>query len=323
MPMVVNSAVYRNGHRVRDIAISELGEALAEPDTFVWVGLHEPDEALMKQVQEELDLHDLAVEDAHRAHQRPKLETYGESLFVVLRTAQLLQGTIQFGETHLFVAPRYVVSVRHGASLSYAPVRTLCESTPELLAKGAGYVLYAIMDFVVDNYLPIVNSYEDELTSIEDAIFASTSRRNTTERLYSLKRELIALRRAASPVAEVCNTLVHLAPTLISEDIRPYYRDIADHIVRMIESMDQMRELVTTALQVNLSMVSIGQNEVVKKLAGWAAILAVPTLIASLYGMNFKHMPELDWTFGYPLMLGVTFVICILVYRRLRRAQWL
>ncbi len=323
MPMVVNSAVYRNGHRVRNIAISELGEALAEPDTFAWVGLHEPDEALMKQVQEELGLHDLAVEDAHRAHQRPKLETYGDSLFVVLHTAQLVQGTIEFGETLLFVAPRYVVSVRHGASLSYAQVRTRCEGTPELLAKGAGYVLYAIMDFVVDNYLPIVNSYEDELTSIEDAIFASTSRRNTTERLYALKRELIALRRAASPVAEVCNTLVHLAPALVSEELRPYYRDIADHIVRMLESVDQMRELVTTALQVNLSMVSIGQNEVVKKLAGWAAILAVPTLIASLYGMNFKHMPELDWTFGYPLMLGVTFFICMLVYRRLRRVQWL
>ncbi len=323
MNMVVNSVAYKDGKRVGEISVDQISETLEQPGTFVWLGLHEPSEKLLKQVQEEFNLHDLAVEDAHVAHQRPKLETYGDSLFVVLHTAQLWDGAIHFGETHLFVGPRYVVSVRHGASQSYAQVRSRCESTPDLMAKGPAFVLYMIMDFVVDSYMPIVDSYEDELSSLEDAIFIIASARDTTERLYALKRELIALRRAAAPVVGICNTLTSTPPAFIPQDARPYFRDVGDHVSRMLESLDQMRELVTTALQVNLSMVSIGQNEIVKKLAGWGAILAVPTLLASLYGMNFKFMPELDWKYGYPAMLGVTFVLCTLMYRRLRRVGWL
>ncbi len=323
MTMIVNCAAYCEGRRVRDIPISEISETLSRPDTFVWLGLHEPDEKLIKQVQEEFGLHDLAVEDAHRAHQRPKLETYGDSLFVVLHTAQLREGQIHFGETHIFVGARYVVTVRHGASTPYAQVRAHCESAPEQLAKGPGFVLYALMDFVVDSYIPIVNFFEDELGSLEDAIFVATGKRKTTERIYALKRELLALRRAVAPVAEICNTLTRAASPLVHDDTRPYYRDIGDHVTRVLDSVDQMRELLSTGLQVNLSLISIGQNEVVKKLAGWGAILAVPTLIASFYGMNFEYMPELKWTFGYPLVIGVTVGICIALYRRLRRAEWL
>ncbi|OGA51626.1 MAG: magnesium and cobalt transport protein CorA [Betaproteobacteria bacterium RIFCSPLOWO2_12_FULL_62_13] len=323
MAMIVNCAAYSEGRRVGDIAISEISETLARADTCVWLGLHEPDEKLMKQVQEEFGLHDLAVEDAHRAHQRPKLETYGDSLFVVLHTAQLWEGDIHFGETHIFVGPRYVVTVRHGPSAPYTQVRTRCESTPELLAKGPGFVLYALMDFVVDHYMPIVESFEDELESLEDAIFVRSGARKTTERIYDLKRELVKLRRALAPVAEMCHTLNRSATGLILEDTHPYFRDIGDHVARMLESVEQMRELLTTALQVNLSLASIGQSEVMKRLAGWAALLAVPTLVASLYGMNFEYMPELEWAYGYPIVVGVTLIACLLLYRRLKRAEWL
>ncbi len=323
MAMVVNCVAYSEGRRIGDIPVSEISETLARADTCVWVGLHEPDEKLMKQVQDEFGLHDLAVEDAHRAHQRPKLETYGDSVFVALHTAQLWEGDVHLGETDIFVGARYVVTVRHGPSAPYTQVRTRCESAPELLAKGPGFVLYALMDFVVDHYMPIVESFEDELESLENAIFVPSGARKTAERIYELKRELVKLRRALAPVAEMCHTLTRSATALIPEDTHPYFRDVGDHVVRMLESVDQMRELLTTALQVNLSLASIGQNEVVKRLAGWGAILAVPTLVASLYGMNFQYMPELTWTYGYPTVVGVTFIVCALIYRRLKRAEWL
>lgn len=323
MGMVVNCVAYASGKKVRDIAVGEIGDALAQADTFVWLGLHEPDKALMKQVQEQFGLHDLAVEDAHRAHQRPKLETYGESLFVVLHTAQAVGGKVQFGETHIFVGPRYAVTVRHGASLSYAPARARCESAPNLLQKGPGFVLYAIMDFVVDNYFPIVEALEDELAGVEDRIFKGGLRRKTTEQIYELKRDLMRLRRAVMPLTEISSQLMRYNAALIPDDVRPYFRDVYDHVMRINDASETMREMLTTALHVNLSLVTIGQNEVVKKLAGWGAILAVPTMVASLYGMNFEFMPELHWHYSYPVVVGMTVVACVGLYRRLKRAKWL
>jgi magnesium transporter len=320
--MVVNCAAYAGGRRLRDIRIDEIGDALKEEGSFVWIGLLEPDEKLMKQVQHEFKLHDLAVEDAHRAHQRPKVEAYGDCLFVALHTAQLIGGDVHFGETHLFVGPRYVVSVRHGASASYAAVRQRCESAPDLLARGPGFVVYAIMDFVVDNYMPIVDALEDELETVEDQIFKASYRRKTTERLYQLKRRVTALRRAVFPLLEV-STQVARSGSLIPEDTQPYFRDVHDHVLRINDATENMREMLTTALHVNLSLVSVGQNEVMKRLAGWGAILAVPTMVASYYGMNFEFMPELHWQYGYPLAVGITAVVCLLLYRRLKRADWL
>jgi magnesium transporter len=325
MTMVVNCAAYADGRRVADVPIADISEVLKQDGHFVWIGLHEPSEELLRQVQEEFGLHDLAIEDALRAHQRPKIEEYGEGLFIVLRTAQVNgeQGGIEFGETHLFVGPGYVVSVRHGASLSYAEVRARCESTPKLLRKGPGFVLYALMDFVVDRYFPIVDALEEQLESLEGEVFGGTFSREITERMYNLKRDLLALKRAVSPLIEICNRLVRFDVSLIPDDTRPYFRDVYDHVIRINETVDTLRELLTSALEANLSLVSVGQNEVTKQLAAWAAILAVPTMIAGVYGMNFQYMPELGWRFGYPVTMGLTVGICVLLYVSFKRSGWL
>jgi magnesium transporter len=323
MPMVVNCAVYQNGRRVRDIEIGEIDEVLAEPDTFVWVGLHEPDLALLRDVQQEFHLHDLAVEDALSAHQRPKVEEYGDSLFVVLQTAQWWDEATHLGETHVFVGKRFVVSVRHGASSSYAKVRERCESNPGRLLLGPGYVLYSIMDFVVDNYAPVVEQFRRRVESLESEIFGEAFDRGAIERLYQLRRELQVLRGAAAPVVDMCTELMRLHPDIVPKETREYFRDIRDHARRVAEAADAMREVLTTAMQVHLALATVAQNEVVKRLAGWGAILAIPTMVFSLYGMNFHHMPELDWRFGYPAVLLATVGGCAWLYRRLRRVGWL
>ncbi len=325
MSGVVDCAAYAGGRRIADVEIEDISEVLKQEDRFVWIGLHEPDAGLLRQVQQEFGLHDLAVEDATRAHQRPKLERYEDSLFVVLKTFQMnhAERRIDSGETHLFLGSRYLVSVRHGASLSYAEVRTRCEGTPQLLAKGPAFALYAIMDFIVDHYFPIVDALEDELEALEDQIFGEAFDRNTTARIYHVKRNLLELKRAVSPVMEVCNRLMRFDVELIPDDIRPYFRDVYDHVIRINEMVDSLRELLTTALEANLSLISVSQNEAMKKLAGWAAIIAVPTMIAGIYGMNFKHMPELSWPLGYPAVMGATVGVCAFLYWRLRRAGWL
>ncbi|HEV8642824.1 MAG TPA: magnesium/cobalt transporter CorA [Methylomirabilota bacterium] len=325
MSGVVNCAAYAEGRRVADLKIEGISEALKRDDRFVWIGLHEPEEALLKQVQAEFGLHDLAVEDALRAHQRPKLERYDDSLFVVMRTARMNAAAkrIEFGETHIFVGPRYVVSVRHGSSLSYAEVRARCESTPALLSQGSGFVLYALMDFIVDQYFPIVDGLEDELEGLEGEIFGEAFSRETTTRIYQLKRDLLELKRAVSPLVDVCNRLTRYDADLIPEDTRPYFRDIYDHVIRINEMVDMLRELLTTALEANLSLISVSQNEAMKRLTGWAAIIAVPTMVAGIYGMNFKMMPELEWPWGYPVVMAVMVGACGFLYYRFKRAGWL
>ena len=322
---VVNCVVYAGGRRVGDVAIPAISDALEHPGHFVWLGLHEPDEKLLREVQEEFGLHDLAIEDALRAHQRPKIEQYGETLFIALRTAQLGRDSrrIAMGETHLFVGPRFVVSVRHGASLSYAEVRARAEAAPNLLAKGPGFVLYAITDFIVDQYFPVVDGLEEQLGELEDEIFRETLSREPAERIYRLKRDLLLLKRAVSPLVDVFNRLMRFDLPLIPEDTRPYIRDVYDHAVRINEMVDTLRELTTSALEANLSIISVTQNESMKKLAAWAAIIAVPTMIAGVYGMNFKVMPELDWWLGYPFAVAVMLGACGYLYARFRRAGWL
>ena len=268
---------------------------------------------------------DVAIEDAHLAHQRPKLERYGDSLFIALRTAQpdREQRRIAFGETHLFVGTRYVVSVRHGASLSYADVRTRCEASPQLLAKGPGFVLHAIMDFVVDQYFPIVDSLEDDLEALEADIFGQAVSRDTTMRIYNLKRDLLEIKRGVSPLVDICNRLMRSDLDLIPDDARPYFRDVYDHAIRLSEKVDGLRELLGTALEANLSLTTIAQNEATKRITGWAAIFAIPTMIAGIYGMNFEFMPELRWQWGYPVVMAVTVCLCGLLYYRFKRAGWL
>jgi magnesium transporter len=323
-PMLVNCIAYgKDGRKLRDITLDEISDFVQDPDAFVWVGLHEPDEALLEKLQEEFGLHDLAIEDAHNAHQRPKVEMYDDSLFIALHTAQVVGGKIVFGETHLFVGRNYLVTVRHGASLSYAPARKSCEQNHELLSLGPSFALYSVLDFIVDNFMPIVDTFKQELHELEQEIFEDTFKRVVVERLYLLKRELVTLRLAVSPLQDILNQLVRLHGGLIREEIRPYLRDVFDHAARISDSTNAMGELLTAAMSVNLAMVSVGQNEVVKRLAGWAALLAAPTLIASWYGMNFHHMPELDKPYAYPLLITLTVGICVGLFWWLRRSKWL
>jgi len=321
--MVINCVAYRtDGSRIGDITIDAISDVLNEPDTFVWVGLHEPDEALLLKLQEEFNLHDLAIEDAQHAHQRTKIEAYGDSLFIVAQTAQLVGGNIAFGETQIFLGQRYFMTVRHGASLSYAPARRSCEQTPELLAMGPSYALYAVLDFIVDNFLPIVRDFRQEVHELENDIFAETYNRQTIKRLYDMQRELMTLRLAVVPLQDVVAQLVRLHPHLIHEELRAYFRDIYDHVFRVNESISAMREMLGAAISVNLALVTFGQNEVMKKLAGWAAMLAAPTLITSWYGMNFAHMPELDKPWAYPAITCL--VACIVggIFIALKRNRW-
>ncbi|WP_233841095.1 magnesium/cobalt transporter CorA [Dyella sp. 2HG41-7] len=321
--MVVNCVAYRtDGTRLRDISIDDISEALKEDDTFVWVGLHEPDSALLLKLQEEFNLHDLAVEDAQLAHQRTKIETYGDSLFIVVQTAQLINGHIAFGETHVFLGKRYLITVRHGASLSYKPARQACEKTPDLLALGPSYGLYSVLDYIVDNLLPIVREFRQELEELEKDIFADTFNRHTVRRLYDMQRDLMTLRLAAAPMQDVINQLVRMHPELIPDELRVYFRDVYDHVFRVNESISAMREMLTAAINVNLSLVTFGQNEVMKKLAGWAAMLAAPTLVTSWYGMNFTHMPELTKPWAYPTIMVVVAGLVGLIYFSLKRAKW-
>lgn len=323
-PMVVNCVAYSaEGRRLRDVTVEEISDVLATPDQWVWVGLREPTEELLEKLQAEFGLHELAVEDAHKAHQRAKIEVYGDSLFIVTHTAQTVNGKIEFGETHIFLGQRYLVTVRHGASLSYAAARRGCEHTPELLSLGPSYSLYAVLDFIVDNFFPIVREFREELQELEEEVFEDTFKRETIRRLYDLKKELVTLRLAIAPIQDIANQLVRQYPGLIRDEARPYFRDVYDHAARINESTDTMREMLTAAISVNLALVGVAQNEVVKRLAGWAALLAAPTLIASWYGMNFHDMPELDRAGAYPMLIGFTICVCIALYFVLRRAKWL
>jgi magnesium transporter len=323
-PMVVNCIAYRkDGSRMRDITLDEISDVLATQDTYVWVGLHEPDEELLIKLQQEFGLHDLAIEDAHTAHQRTKIEAYGNSLFLVVQTAQQIDSNLAFGETHIFLGTRYLLSVRHGASLSYAPARRACEYTPALMALGPSYALYGILDFIVDNLLPIVRASREELQQLEKDIFADTFKRSTVRRLYDMQRDLMTLRLAVAPMQDIISQLTRLHPGLIPKEMRPYFRDVYDHVFRINEAISAMREMLAAAINVNLSLVTFGQNEVMKKLAGWAAMLAAPTLLTSWYGMNFTHMPELNQPWAYPVVIIIMITVVVGIYIALRRAKWL
>jgi magnesium transporter len=325
MDAIVNSAAYSKGRRVANVHIDDISNVLEQTDKFVWIGLHEPDEELLSKIQQQFHLHELAIEDAHSAHQRPKLESYGDTLFIVLRTAQMnpKEHHIEFGETHFFLHNNFIITIRHGSSLAYTEVRAHCESTPHLLGKGPGFALYAVMDSIVDQYFPVIEALEHELIQVEEKIFDEKPSRETTQSIYELKRELLEVKRAVSPLIDICNRLMRFDITLIPDDIRPYFRDVYDHALRINEMLDNTRELVTAALEANFSLTSISQSEVSKKFAGWAAIIGVPTMVAGIYGMNFSDMPELHWAWGYPVVLTVTFGLCIGLYIFFKRSGWL
>ena len=321
---VINCCVYDTQGQRRDISLDAISDVLAVDDgSFLWVGLYQPGEEILDKLQEEFGLHDLAIEDAKNAHQRPKIETYGNTLFLALHTAQAQGEDIRYGETLAFLGRRFLVTVRHGASLSYAPARARVEREPELLALGPSYGLYSVLDFIIDNYTPVVEGFKDTLTRLEKDIFSDSYRRETIVRLYDLKRDLTFMRLAVSPLQDVLAQLQRGNVALIPEDVKLYLRDVHDHAARLDDSIDALRDMLGTAMNVNQSLVTLAQGEVVKRLAGWAALLAAPTLIASWYGMNFDNMPELHGKYSYFVLIGVVVVVCLGLYRYLKRVRWL
>ncbi|WP_201840915.1 magnesium and cobalt transport protein CorA [Microvirga zambiensis] len=323
IPGVVASVAYAEGRRVTNIAIEEAGDWSHRPGHVVWIGLHEPSLELLRTVQGQFGLNELAIEDALKAHQRPKVEQYGEALFVVARTAQMVEGRIAFGETHLFVGRGYVVSVRHGASTTYTPVRERCEAVPTAFSEGEDFILYAILDFIVDNYMPVIEAVQTEVEEIEDSVLGAQPSQDQIGRIYQLRRDLLRLRNAAVPLVEVCRRLEKPGLPGIDAAMYPLFRDVSDHIRQVQEEIESLREVLSFAFETSLMTGQAQQTGITRKLAAWAAILAIPTAVAGIYGMNFDVEPELHWKYGYPVVLVVIALVCVWLYWRFCQMRWL
>lgn len=323
--MLMNCAAYQNGEKLADMPPAEISDYLQKPGCFVWVALRDADEQELAEMQAEFGLHELAVEDARHGRQRPKIEEYGDSLFAVLHTIEFTpQDTLQEGEIHVFAGANYLLSVRNHSRQASLGVRRRSEREPHLLQRGSGFVLYALMDAVVDQYFPIIEEFEARLEIIEGQIFRKgTHARNNIESLYELKQNVKVLRHAVAPLLEAVGKLAGGRPPKVCEGMQDYYRDIVDHLTRINTSIESVRETITTAIQVNLAMVAIEEGEVNKRLAAWAGIFAVATAFAGIWGMNFEAMPELKWKYGYPAALALITGTCFVLYRRFKRAGWL
>jgi magnesium transporter len=321
--MLVNCVAYRDGRKLADIGIDEIGRYVSQPDTLVWVALAEPSDAELAKMQREFGLHELAVEDAQSGHQRPKVEEYGDSLFVVLQTVEAEGRELRIGELDVFVGPNYVLSIRSRTRRGFGDVRARCEREPELLKHGAGFVLYALMDSVVDRYFPVLDRLETELEELEAQMFAGGLARRSLQELYGLKQRLMTLKHATAPLLDAVGRLHGGRVPRVCMGTQEYYRDIFDHLQRINQSIENSREMIATAISVSLSLITLQENEFTKRLAGVAALVAVPTMIAGIYGMNFKHMPELGWVLGYPFALGLMVAIDGYLFYRLRKAGWI
>lgn len=321
--MLVNCVAYQEGKKLADISKEDISKYVQRPDCFVWVALRDAEPAELDEMKTEFGLHELAVEDARVGHQRPKIEEYGDSLFCVLHTIEIANGELGVGELDIFVGPNYVLSSRSHLEKGFTEVRARCEREPHLLKHGSGYVLYALMDAAVDRYFPVLEALEDELEDIEQRIFSGHSAAANVEALYGLKQKLTTVKHATGPLVEAVGKLYGGRVPGVVTGMGDYFRDIYDHLIRLNQTIESTRDMVVTAISVNLSMIALQENETTKKLASYAALVAVPTLIAGVYGMNFQHMPELNWAFGYPLTLGVMVGLDVYLYFRFRKAGWL
>lgn len=321
--MLINCVAYEEGRKLADIDPDEIAQYLARPHCFVWVALRDATDAELTQMQAEFSLHDLAVEDARHGHQRPKLEEFGDTLFMVMKLLEPEQGDWRIGEVAVFVGRNFVLSVRNGSNQHFLGVRERCERDPALLRFGAGFVFYALMDAVVDRYFPLLDGLSTELETIETQLFEPGAARFNIERLHLLKRRASVLRHAVAPLLEVAGKLHGGRVPAVCANTQEYFRDVHDHLVRINSAADAMRDTIASSIQVNVSIVAIEQGETTKRLAAWAAIFAVCTTLVGIWGMNFEHMPELKWTWGYPLALGVIAGAAALIYWRFRRAGWL
>ena len=320
--MLINCVAYEDGTRLGENAKSEISDYLERPASFVWVALRDPEPAELTEMQEEFGLHELAVEDATHGHQRPKIEEYGNSVFAVLHVPQLRGSGIHVGELDLFVGRNYVLSVRHGFEPGFQAVRDRVEGEPEMLRMGSGFVFYALMDNVVDRYFPLVDALETELEAIEARIFDNDRARANLKSLYDLKWKLNDVRHAVEPLTEVVHKLYGGRVPSVCIGVQDYFRDVYDHLLRVGAQLDGLRDMVVTALQVNLSTINMAQTEITRRLAAYAALVAVPTLIAGIYGMNFKFMPELQHVWGYPVALGLMVGIDLFLWRKFRKRGW-
>ena len=322
--MIVDCAIYTEGRR-RDgnVQLRDAYEACRTGEGFVWIGLAEPTPEEFESVRREFELHELAVEDAIKAHQRPKLEDYDGTLFMVLKTARYVEpDEVEFGEILVFVGEGFIITVRHGEASALAGVRNEVESRPDWLERGPGAVLHAIIDRVVDDYGPVAAGLEDDIEEVEEQVF-SPDRTSPTERIYKLKREVIDFHRATGSLIDPLARLAGGDFPILHEETHEFFRDVHDHVLRVDEQVTTFRDLLTSVLEANLTQVSVRQNEDMRRISAWVAIIAVPTMVAGIYGMNFEHMPELEWQYGYPMALGLMLVICTGLYRYFKRAGWL
>ena len=321
--MLVNCVAYQEGRKLADIPKEAISEYVKRPDCFVWVALKDPEPIELEEMKNEFGLHELAVEDARKGHQRPKIEEYGRSLFAVLHSIEVRNGDLVQGEIDIFVGPNYILSVRQKTEKGFAEVRARTENEPENLRLGSGFVFYALVDTIVDRYFPALDALEVELEQIEKRIFNQATPRENLEALYEIKWKIVMLGHAIDPLLEAVIKLTGGRVPHVCQGTQEYFRDVVDHLERLSHGTDTLREAVSTAMSVNLAMITITQSEVTRKLAAGAALVAVPTLIAGIYGMNFKNMPEINWIFGYPLALSLMVAVDMYLFRKFRKSGWL
>jgi magnesium transporter len=322
--MLLKCAVYEKGRKIADIPASEIHTYVCRPGCFVWVAMRDRDIALLEEMREQFNLHPLAVEDAQQGHQRPKIEEYGDSLFAVLHMVEPGVSDLRVGEVAIFAGPNYVLSVRSGVQKGFDDVRARCESEPELLSQGSCYVLYALMDAVVDRYFPIIDQLEEQLEEIEKRIFTIDGNpRANIQALYELKQRFMTLKHAVAPLLESVSNLSGARVPVRVAGLREYFRDIYDHLQRLNQIIESSRDTVTAATSVNLSMIAMQENETMKRLTAYAALVAIPTLIVGIYGMNFQYMPELHWRYGYPACMAVMAALDGYLFARFRKSKWL
>jgi magnesium transporter len=320
---MISSTAYRQNQKIDSPSLTEMDQLIQSPDIFLWVRLDDPTQESLRELQKVFSLHELAVEDAGNPRQRPKLEAYGETLFMVLPTISLQDEELVTGEVHMFIGPQFFISIHHRVCVIPEEVQRHCQQLPAKIPLGSVPAAYALMDAIVDHQTVLLSDLRDSFQVLEASIFQDTMGRERLEQSYLLKRHLMVLEDAATAINNICGDLMRLHEDRVPKSLKAYLRDVQDHATRVTQGASSMREMLMEAMQVNLALVSIGQNETAKTLAGWAAILAIPTVVFGLYGMNFKNMPELDWRYGYFIVLGATFLACTLLFRRLRRIGWL
>lgn len=321
--MLINCVAYQNGVKLADLPIDDISDYLKQPECFIWVALFEADNFELEKMQEEFGLHDLVIEDTQHGHQRPKIEEYDESLFVVMHMLETINSTTEVGEVHIFVGRNFILSVRNRSKRSFRAVRERCEREPELLRLGPGFVLYTLMDAVVDRYFPVIDDLETQLEEIEEHIFTKGAALTNIEQLYELKRKVGVLKHAVTPLMEATGKLHGGRVPAVCNTTQEYFRDVHDHLTRINTAIDAMRETISTAIMVCQSTVSIEQNTINKQLAAWAAIFAIATVFTGIWGMNFKKMPELEWGYGYPVSLLIIIGVCGFLYLNFKRSDWL